>query len=150
MNLFLVKYLVCGVGLPDVLKNDPRVKTYRVEATASPDNPSGFWAGVPKADRESYNQFAEEIVRIEAVTDQHVNVFYLAFRSGRELRPDLGPNKHTLAKPSSVELGYCPGSKQGYVSLWKKHYSDYGPLDDQSLAHVLFSDLRKIIATSIK
>lgn len=150
MDMFLVKFLLCSVALRDLPHVDPKVRKCRVEATASPDTPSNFWTGIPANERRSYQQFAEEIVRIEVNTDTKVNVFYLAFRCARDSRPDLGVNKYTLAKPSSIELGYCPSAKQGYQRLLKKHYTDYpAATDEKTLVKALGVDIFKTILNNL-
>lgn len=150
MDMFLTKFLICSVGIPSLLKADPRVQSFRVEATASPERPVDFWTGVNTPERASYDQFAEEVVRIEATTTQGVNVFYLAFRTAREARPDLGPRRYTLSRPSSLELGYCPPTTRGFKQLYKKHYVDYQTSDERALTKAILKDLAIQLKNNIK
>lgn len=150
MDMFLVKYLVCSVGIPSILKADSRVQGYQVAATAAPERPANFWTGVTASDRESYDQFAEEVVRIEATTKQELNVFYLCFRTGRDNRPDIGPNRYTLSRPSSIELGYCPHNAQGFQRLYKQHYVDYNATDERALAKSILNDIGIRLTANLK
>lgn len=150
MDMFLVKYLVCSVGIPSILKADSRVQGYQVAATAAPGRPANFWTGVTASDRESYDQFTEEVVRIEATTKQGINVFYLCFRTARDNRPDIGPNRYTLSRPSSVELGYCPQSARGFQRLYKQHYIDYNAADERALAKAILNDISIKLAANLK
>lgn len=150
MDMFLVKYLVCSVGIPSILKADSRVQGFQVAATAAPGHPGNFWIGVTASDRESYDQFAEEVVRIEATTKQGINVFYLCFRTARDNRPDIGPNRYTLSRPSSIELGYCPQSTRGFRRLYKQHYIDYNAADERALTKAILKDLAIQLKNNIK
>ena len=136
-NPFMLKYAL-SEDLPKQLLTCTDIKEVRFEATAAPENPSVFFSNIPATDIEDYAKFYEEVVRCEILlTDRNNNnktrVYYLFFRNARQDRPDLGTNRYTFAKPSSVEFGFVDSSKK-YVSLYKKHYRDWITTPDLTAA----------------
>lgn len=136
-NPFMLKY-VLSEDLPKQLLSCTDIKEVRFEATAAPENPSVFFSNIPTADIDSYAKFCEEAVRCEILfidrnNNNKTRVYYLFFRNARQVRPDLGTNRYTFAKPSSVEFGFVDSSRK-YVSLYKKHYSNWITTPDLTAA----------------
>lgn len=149
-NPFMLKY-VLSEDLPKQLLSCTDIKEVRFEATAAPENPSVFFSNIPATDIEGYAKFCEEVVRCEILfidrnNNNKTRVYYLFFRNARQDRPDLGANRYTFAKPSSVEFGFVDSSKK-YVSLYKKHYSNWITTPDLTASS---PDEMKLLTKSIE
>lgn len=131
-NQFLLKYLI-SVNLEKYLSNrlTTKFKSCRVTPTIMPKKEGWdkFFADIPKEHRDSYAQFVEETIRVDVFSctgqgGNKVSSFYLFFRNKKETRTDLNSHSYSFTQPSSFEIGIMNGGK--FVSLLKKHYSDYG------------------------
>lgn len=122
-NIFLLKYLLAeGIKKYSAL-------TGEMYTTAAPENANKFFSLIQANNLQSYLKFGEETCRVDWCLGTNMTTFYIFFRNKKNPRPDLGPRRYDFCAPSSVEVGTV-NTNGAYVSMFKKHYSDFYGNDD--------------------
>ena len=121
INIFLLKYLLSEDLVSTFTKVGIKAS---FKGTIIPTNADNFYSGMSATEKEKYNNFSNEVVRIEL----NNVLIYLIFRNGKN---NNSTSYYDFTKPSSIEFGVMDAQKK-FKSLYKKHYTDFC-IDDKNL-----------------